>query len=335
MLKPTKGVIVSTFKCTAECPECCFECSPRNNKQLSYEEITRSIDKLKAETDINKLIWTGGECFLLGEDLEKGISYAKQRGIYSRCVTNGFWATNEKIADKKLEKLKKAGMVELNLSTGDEHQLFVPENNIINAIVAAAKLGIHVALAIETRKNARVTKEKLIKNSQYQKKIIEEDLEKYVSIMNASWVSFHKDNIFEYEEDDHEYIISNGCDSIFDVLCLTPHKEIVGCCGLCIEHIPEMTLGKEDKNLMELYSSQFDDFLKIWLYVDGPRIILEYLQGKNKNLNIPKFMHACQACAYIYNNAKIKKEILNSYKNVYNDVIDRFTAKQILNQYEY
>lgn len=105
MLNPIQAVVLTTFKCTAACPECCFECSPDNEKILSYQEIVSFLEQCHKKWNMKRVIWSGGECFLLGEDLKRGIAYAKKLGMYSRCVTNGFWATSEEIAYEKLKEL--------------------------------------------------------------------------------------------------------------------------------------------------------------------------------------------------------------------------------------
>ena len=74
----------------------------------------------------------------------------------------------------------------------------------------------------------------------------------------------------------------------------------------------------------------FHDFLKIWLYVDGPKKILDYVKEWENNIEIPKFMHTCQACAFIYQNKRVQEIINNNFKKCYTEVLERFKAKQTL-----
>lgn len=330
MCKPMQAVILTTFKCTATCPECCFECSPNNEKMLSYDEIIKFLKECSDEWGIKRVIWSGGECFLLGEDLKRGLAYAKSLGMHSRCVTNGFWAVSEEIAYEKLKELHDLGLKELNLSTGDEHQIYVPEERILNATIAAAKLNIRVVISVETREKTRVTRESFINSPRYQSQIENTDLKKMVSVISAIWVSYHTDTVFEYSTNSEDYVKYQGCDSLFESICLTPDKTIIGCCGLSVEHIPEMTIGKFEGKLTEAYARQMQDFLKIWLYVDGPKKILDYVQEWDETISVPKFMHACQVCAYIYQNPKIQEVIRLNFKECYKEVLERFTAKQTL-----
>lgn len=326
-----KGVIVATFKCTAQCRECCFECSPNIEERLSLEDIKAFIDEICKFKNIQILVWSGGECFLLGEDLRKGIEYANRKGVSSRCVTNGYWATTLEKAKDELRILKHLGLKELNLSTGDDHQEFVPLENILNAIVAGAQLHIVTVVAIETSATAKFKADDLKMHPFFIEQIEKKKLSKYVKIMNAVWVSFHSDRIFEYDEDSKEYRNSQGCNTLFDSICIAPDKTILGCCGLCVEHIPELALGKFDgKNLGEKYEEQKEDFIKIWLAVEGPHAIIDQVKRWCPLIEIPKFHHMCQACAYIYQSKDIQKVIVEHYYEMYEEIRDRFAAKQLL-----
>ncbi|PSR25070.1 MAG: radical SAM protein, partial [Sulfobacillus benefaciens] len=42
-----------------------------------------------------------------------------------------------------------AGLTELNLSTGDDHQAFVPFDRVVTAAITAAELGICTLIVVE------------------------------------------------------------------------------------------------------------------------------------------------------------------------------------------
>ena len=48
------------------------------------------------------VVFTGGECFLLGLRLRLAIAYASHRGLSTRVVTNGYWATSVERAVRTL-----------------------------------------------------------------------------------------------------------------------------------------------------------------------------------------------------------------------------------------
>ena len=123
VIAPSTLTILPTYKCTAQCKECCFECSPDLRGRLSLEQILRRIDKAHAAFPFLKLVcFSGGECFTIGKDLDTAIAYAHGLALFTRCVSNGYWGSSLQAARKRVNPLAEAGLTELNLSTGDEHQ---------------------------------------------------------------------------------------------------------------------------------------------------------------------------------------------------------------------
>jgi MoaA/NifB/PqqE/SkfB family radical SAM enzyme len=133
-------VILPTYRCSAACQDCCFGSNPRVKGEISYENIIKYIDEATQIKSISLLVFSGGEAFLLGDKLDNAIEYATNKGLRTRIVTNAYWAYDENAAFKRLKKLKDKGLTELNASTGDFHQQFVPIDRVINATIASLKL---------------------------------------------------------------------------------------------------------------------------------------------------------------------------------------------------
>ncbi|URZ18668.1 radical SAM protein [Clostridium felsineum] len=332
-IRPSNIAILGTFKCSAACQECCFECSPNLSQELSLHEIKSFINQATKINTVKFIVWSGGECFLLGKKLLDGISYAYEHNLVSRCVTNGFWASSLDEAKLILEPMAKSGLKELSLSTGDDHQQFVKIENILNATIVALNLGIIVAIAIETTKNSKFKKEDLVNHQLYKKYIKDKDIEKNLKIISTIWMSFHTDRTFKYEDIlnvEKEY---SGCDSLFDSIVLTPDKSIASCCGLTLEHIPEMHIGElNENNVNELYEKQFLDFIKIWIYVDGAAKILTKVKQWNTNIEYPKFVHVCQSCAYLYHNTEVMNTIKNNFQKIIEEVLEKYESKRVLRE---
>lgn len=85
------------------------------------------------------VIFTGGECTLLKEDLFEAINYASSLGLATRVVTNGYWAKTDESAKEMVERLVSAGLTEINFSAGDEHAKFVPLDRIVHAVKTCAE----------------------------------------------------------------------------------------------------------------------------------------------------------------------------------------------------
>lgn len=326
---PSCAAIILTDKCTAACQECCFGCNPKKNNILTNNEIFSFIDEISNFKTLKYLVWTGGEAFILGNRLVKCLEYAKNKGLYSRIVSNGYWAINSSKANKKLNELKQAGLLELNLSTGDNHQDFVPFDRIMNAALESVRLGIGTVISIETNKNSKFTRNDVLAHPIY-RKIKEESLLNKLTILNATWVSFHKNVKYQYNSFEQKEV-ENGCNNLYNFIGLNPKNEIVACCGLTLNYMPEMKLGKATTNIVALYNKQKNDFMKRWLFVDGPINILKQVLEWDNSIEVPLFAHHCQTCAYIFQDDQIKDCIIKNYKTIEGIVNKKFINKLKLN----
>ena len=77
---PTTLSVITTYKCSSTCPNCCFQCSPKRHEFLSKDDIIKYIHKSITEfPSIKVLVLTGGECTLLKNDLLEIISFATKK----------------------------------------------------------------------------------------------------------------------------------------------------------------------------------------------------------------------------------------------------------------
>lgn len=324
---PDNAAIMSTFQCTAECEECCFECSPRLHDKVSLEDIQLFIDKVSEIPSIKYLVFTGGECFINFDILKESIKYANEKSLPIRCVTNSYWARNIEVAKKKISELAGVGLKEINLSTGDDHQKFVSVWNVLYAAYAGLENGLTVAISIETRKNTNFTKEDLISHPFYISNLKKHPNHSNLKILNAVWVSFHKESKYEYDEMRKPLNIDDGCDEVFKTIALSPTTDVLGCCGLTVLHIPQFHLGKLDDNLWNTYSQQYRDFLKIWIYVDGPRKIFDFARKMNSKIENVNLAHKCLYCSLIFNEPLVSQTLSKNYFRIKDNVLSRYRNK--------
>jgi hypothetical protein len=122
---------------------------------------------------------------------------------------------------------------------------------------------------------------------------------------------------------------NKGCEQLFHNLVFTPYREISACCGLTFEYIPELKIGRigNAKSLAEMYAEGLNDFLKIWVHVDGPRRIVKLLMGEGpESETVDEHVHICQSCVYMYQTPQIQEAIRNNYAKYLPDVMARFLA---------
>ncbi|CAM4387079.1 radical SAM protein [Bacillus manliponensis] len=333
---PNVITIITTYKCTAACAECCFECSPKLTARVTLEQMKNFIRESKElfKEELKGVVFTGGECFLLGDDLVEAISYATKLGLTSRCVTNGYWGKNPKLARKTLKLLKEAGLKEINISTGDDHQEFVPFDSVINGVIEACELGISSLIVVEGHESSKFKYMDVINNQKFinfQKNSSNADL---LNVMNNVWIPFNKDReIIQNEslkQTPNKVLNFRGCDNIFQNFVLTPYNKVASCCGLTMEHIPEMKIGEYvEGSLEEYFNNQYNDFLKIWIWVEGPEKIYYFASQMNDKVQYnSNITHNCQACVEIYQNELIKETLLNHWEKVYDDVMFKYELKR-------
>ena len=126
--KPYKIGLITTFRYNAACENCCFGCRPERGRTMTIDEMKHYVDIcLDAYPDsIRYLDLTGGECFLLGNDLDEIVRYGKERGLSVALVSNGYWGKSYSTALERILRLKTAGLNDIAFSVGDDHQHILP-----------------------------------------------------------------------------------------------------------------------------------------------------------------------------------------------------------------
>lgn len=339
IVPPRALSIVTTDRCTARCVNCCFQCSPKGEKMLSFNDMKRAIDECIAKYESIKLIvFTGGECFLLGKDLDKIIEYANSKQLFTRVVSNGYWARSFKKTYQRLLELKIKGLTELNLSTGDEHLEWIPKDNIVNAIIAASKLDLVVAVNVECH-NEESTKENCLTSDIRLRKYISKENSK-LKIFSGKWISFDgsEDNNPTSNQNSINSTINlnDKCTSLFNTVTLYPDFKVYACCGLTSKGNPYLYLGDSSKHSLDtLYESQFNDFMKIWLYTESPKEVLKFCYSK-KEIPFTGFenTHICEICKEIFNEDNLKI-LQTNYKEQYANVFLKYTLINTKNKKRY
>ena len=134
--------VLTTSRCTAACRHCNMNSGPDRSDTLSYEQIESILDQALDELDLLVVVFAGGEPLLLGaETLAKAIKLVADRGVFTRVVTNGYWATSKETAYNTLKTLKDAGLFEINISADDFHLPWISLQRLRYAYDACIDLG--------------------------------------------------------------------------------------------------------------------------------------------------------------------------------------------------
>lgn len=205
---------------------------------MTFEEMKDYVNKsLEAYPDsITKLCLTGGECMLLGKEVDKIISYAQSKGLKASIVSNAYWATDYDRAYRTLKRLKNKGLTSACFSTGEDHNRYVPWMSVRHAAVAAARLGIVNELRVENQ----LLPTEIIRDLNADDEVTELINQYKLQLSTPYWMEYDnkgkKSRHFKMRLMDSEEKIP--CNHLFQDIIINPYGEVYACCGIGVCHIP-------------------------------------------------------------------------------------------------
>jgi organic radical activating enzyme len=323
-IRPMALAVLPTYRCTAACEHCCFDSNPSLTQRVDLAAILDAIERISKFPSMVLVSFTGGECFLLGKELDEAVAFATAKGLRTRCVTNAFWAKSYRAGKRRLQGLVDAGLQEISISTGDNHLKFVSFDAVINATALALEFGLKTDVVVEIMKDRRVKGIDVATHPKLQ--AISEEKRKRLNILESPWMPMHHQKVIDQPAamllNRHNVSRFKGCDSILTTLALTPYNRIGLCCGLSRELIPELTVDQDD--LEVILKTAGNDFVKIWLSVDGPERILAWAASKDPTIDWEdKYAHRCHACLALHKDPKVIKVIREHYHERLGDVLLR------------
>ena len=328
-IRPHTLSLITTHRCTAACDHCCFGCTPDipMSRSIPVERMRGLIDEAATMPSMKVVVFTGGECFLFGRDLVELVGRATDRGLATRCVTNGYWARTRKAARKRLGELREAGLGELNLSTGSFHARYVPAERIVHAAAVAVELGLGTLVNAEVYAESDFDIDAITEHEELAGHIRSGRLRVQRNVwMTNDWGEqpiSHDERASRFREEN-----KTGCDTVLNVLTVTPDQDLVACCGLTQELIPELHLGSvADRSLTEVVERTPDDFLKIWIHVEGPERVLEFVKRHVPDYELPTdSVHPCQTCLHLHRDETARRVLREHYRSEEDRVTDLYLA---------
>jgi len=300
-------VLSVTYKCPIQCKYCGVNASPYRRDKMSLAFITRVIDEVNALGLRSLVVFTGGEPFLLGDDLTRAVEYATSKGFLTRVVTNAYWATSPERAQTTLARLKSAGLTEINYSCDDFHQAFIPLERIKWANEAAIAVNLPALLAVKGLKNTLITIEYLeqflgVKLATYCKgqPNPKHNVASFGVTVPVGWESDQlsdSDLVYSAEE-----FVKLPCASALERIVITPRGELAICCGIGSDDFPESIIGSlHDKPLLDLLIQANDDLIVNWLALEGPYGIMRFIQEQDPTISFRnRYVNMCHLCHDIF-----------------------------------
>jgi len=302
--------------CTARCRDCPVVHEARPPLSLSAEEMVQIMGDVLQFGFLQLVVFTGGEPFLIGDDLKKAVEYAASNGVCTRIVTNAYWATTREKATEILQDLKQAGLTELNVSCDDFHQEFVPLENIRNANDAALAIDLPLLLAYRKNQGGVIDRDYLSKYLGVELKtfVDGEDNPKNNVILDGVNVPIKSGGTKDYSVCPN-HLWMGPCESVLTRVIISPDKRVQICCGIASSSIEELYIGTlyKDGNLLEILQRGNADLITNWLALEGPSSIQDFVRSKDQEIDLPNtYVNRCHACNELFSRYDVR-EILKRH----------------------
>jgi len=316
---------IVTDKCNIRCKFCGPDCGPQYKTYLTSENMNKIFSEVSSKIPVPLVVFTGGEPMLFSKELCKSLNYiklSKSRSV-TRVVTNAFWASSPTSAISALNKLKNAGLAELNISVDDFHQEFVPIENVKNAVNAAIKLEIRVLLAHKSYPSS-------ISNKAYYEDCLGMSIEQ---VNKNKSNNFNENKVFfsqsytvpigrgsdeinkdkwlppNYTKDRWE----GPCSEVLKSYTISPNGNLMPCCGLVNRDIGIFYAGNVlNNNIVSEMEKYCKSILYNWLALEGPSEIRKFVIEKDPKITFSdKYVQNCQVCQELFSNERVL-HIINS-----------------------
>lgn len=317
-------VLSVTYKCPIKCKYCGVNAGPHRKEKMSLQMIMRLLDEAHAIGSVEVVVFTGGEPFLLGDDLYSAVEYASKLGFLTRIVTNAYWATSRDKALHVISGLKDSGLTELNYSCDDFHQEFIPIECVKLACELAEEVGIPALIASKGLCNSTIT-------PSYLEEYFEDKLTRfkngcknpsnyvynYGTTVPVGWESGklnEKDLLWPEDED----CWKKPCQSVLKNIVITPMGELSICCGIGSVEIPETIIGNTRNNsILELLIKANNDLIVNWLALEGPYGIMRDIQKKVPIIPFrDRYVNDCHLCHDIFSRQEVRDVLSDSVEEM-------------------
>lgn len=135
-------VLNYTLACPLKCDFCCYGCHPNRTEKMPLNLAINLINQVAKMRSFSSVGFTGGEPLLFVDEILILAKVLKSHNIPFTIATAAHWAKDMQSARTILEPLKEQGLTRINISHDASHEIFVPEERIINAALSADALGI-------------------------------------------------------------------------------------------------------------------------------------------------------------------------------------------------
>ena len=136
-------------RCNIRCAHCVATEELPADRKMDHDQAKEIIVEM-AQAGVGGISFSAGEPFLYFNEIAELVKLCRRIGIYTRIVTNSFWAKTAETSDHLVSGLKKKGLCQLRLSYSRWHQKNVNRNNVLNAAHSCQKFGLDYFVSFVT-----------------------------------------------------------------------------------------------------------------------------------------------------------------------------------------
>jgi len=136
-------------RCNIKCEHCVAADAIPDNAKMELAQAKEIIAEL-AGAEVRGISFTAGEPLIYLDEISELVGLCQAYGIYTRVVTNSFWAKTPALADTYTVQLKEKGLSQLRLSYSRWHQKNIARQNIVNAAQSCQKIGLDYFISFVT-----------------------------------------------------------------------------------------------------------------------------------------------------------------------------------------
>ena len=136
-------------RCNIRCGHCVAGDDSSMPEKMELDHAKLILEEM-AEAGVGGVSFTAGEPFIYFEDLLELVGICRKHKIYSRVVTNSYWAKSPEKAQHSAVLLARYGLCQMRLSYSRWHQEHVARENILHAARACIDAGIDYFVSFVT-----------------------------------------------------------------------------------------------------------------------------------------------------------------------------------------
>ena len=292
-----------TNRCTARCNDCPIVHEGKPPATLGSGDMIKIIEEVLPWGTLKLVVFTGGEPFLLGDDLRETVAFAASHNLLTRIVTNTYWAATREKAVELLQSYKDAGLTELNFSCDDYHQEYVPLDCVKNANEAALQVGLPALIAHRLCPGGTISIDYLseyfgVRLREYKRGKDNPKNNVYESGVNVPIYSKQWDR-----QSKQRGSWNHPCPIVLNKIIISPEKHVQICCGIASSSIEVFNIGNlnEDQSLLHILKEGNEDLMTNWLALAGPESIYEFVLEKCPEIELPHdFINRCHLCHELF-----------------------------------